>query len=48
MFFSAARAGNVDLDLEADTSISQLGIGYVDIDAGRVGQIIANLVTNSK
>jgi len=47
MFYSAARADNVDLDLEAHASISQLGSGYVDIDAGRVGQVIANLITNS-
>ena len=47
MFHSAARADGVELELEPHESLKYLGAGYVDMDAGRVGQIIANCLTNA-
>jgi len=47
MFSSAARADDVSLEFDPPVSLQELG-NYVSMDAGRVGQVLANLITNGK
>lgn len=46
MFYSAARADNVQLEFDQDVSLKELD-KCVSMDAGRVGQVLANLITNA-
>jgi len=47
MFYSAARADDVSLEFAPHVSLQELD-NHVLMDTGRVGQVLANLITNGK
>lgn len=47
MFQASAQNSGIDLQFVVDSSLDDLGINWVQIDASRVNQVAINLLTNA-